>query len=187
MTSKTRRLNLEAWLAGVMIAPALSLVIAFLGAILTSLPELMATFDPGQFLPALFGTGVMFIVLVVLVSLWGFAPSALFGVAGVAVSELWLKSNAWWAWGLAGLATSTAYVAVAFAADRAWPAVSFFLAPWIFLNRVGQIGDDPPLPLADAGLMSSAASIVLAGFGAGVVYFLVRQGGLAAKRADKRS
>ncbi|WP_299176427.1 hypothetical protein [uncultured Brevundimonas sp.] len=185
MISGRGRPNAQALLAGVLAAPALSLTIAFLSALTLQLPALIASGPHGLLTSLMQGLGGL-VLLGLLVTVWGFLPALVFGLAGATASERWLRSDAWWAWGLAGSATSAAYVVAALGGDRVSRQISFAVAPWISLSHYRQNGVDLPAPPIDTDLAGVIVCILISGFAAGVLYFRVSRGGSAAKRADKR-
>lgn len=178
-----------AFLAAVLIAPILSMSVALLAAMAWSAPDIVGAVSAASVLPSILRAFVGVFVLGAIVTLWGVAPSAVFGLAGAAASERWLRTDLWWVWGLTGLATSAAYIAASLIGDRFSPSLSFFMAPWIYLSRYGGAGvaGDPALPLSGEGLMVFAPCILIAGFGAGSTYFRISRRGWKPKGADKRT
>jgi len=120
------------------------------------------------------------------VTLWGLGPALVFGLAGSWLAENVLRSDRWWAWGLAGALTAAAYVAVAFLMNGLSSQAAFIIAPWLSIQGMDRLPDDGPRPW-DPGVALIIAGLLGGGFAAGALYFRVSGKGPAPKRADKRS
>ena len=132
-------------------------------------------------------TLVALLALIVMVTLWGLLPSLLFGATGCWLAERTLRSGGWWMWGMAGLLSAGGYVVTALVGSRLSAAFSFLFSPWLFLMEQGRAYDEAPDWLWDPTLGGVVAAILAAGFMAGSLYFRLRRGGRASKRADKRA
>ncbi len=183
-----RSFNLSGLCLSALIAPGLSLIFVLVAALgLTILDWVMSASDAGVSLASAGHVIVTLAAMILLVTLWGLLPSIMFGAAGCWVAERYLRSKAWWAWGLAGLTASAAYVAAAVACGRLSSKLSFLFAPWLFVMEQGQTYNDKPVWPWNPTLIGVVAALLAAGFVAGSLYFRLSRGGWSSKRADKRA
>lgn len=135
----------------------------------------------GQSSSFLEGLGAVLLALA-FVTVWGLAPSAVFGGAGAWIleSRLGRGPRPVWAFVLAGACASTAYVALSCLLDQVSSGAAFLIAPWITELRTTQSGLNGPLILL--------ASLFASGPVAALIYARVSRGWAArsATPTDRR-
>jgi hypothetical protein len=179
--------NIHHLAACVLYAPGLSLVAFFACVLLASIPQALTggVDGGGVSIDAIFSGVVSLIALFILVTLWGLIPALLFGGVGCWLAERSLQTRAWWAWGLAGCASASAYVVVSLICRTSASAVGFLMAPWMFRAEL-EPGVEGIFSAWDAMLAASVAGILTGGFLAGALYFRLCRGRWAPIGADKR-
>lgn len=150
--AKKTRFNPAAFAMTSLAAPAISVIVFLVGMVIAELVQNGVSVG----LPPVGG----FILTLVMIALWGWIPSAVFGGAVLGVVMACVPAPSWRMLGPAGMLAAALYVLAGLGTFAVRPGLSYLFAPW------ASGGSN----LHDPTFWAIPGSIVLAGGLAGLIY-----------------